>query len=228
MAKPILYLSRITLLFLFSILNTQAQEKFIGFVEPEIKLSYQVAPKYSHSFGLGNRNMVYRNGKFDHHVKHIELSHLSGFEIHPNYELGLGVLYRFEHAFDANEENEFRLQEQFSYTSKNANYKTKHRFKVEQRFYASETKHRFRYQLGYTFVLAEENRFQPYLKADTESLLEVGKYHKPELEQRLGVGIGWSLNSKANLEVGAEYQVEDYTQDLNHELFLVVALGITI
>ena len=212
----------------FFTLKSQAQEKFATYFEPSLELSYQISPNYSHSFGVENRNIVYRQGEFDYYVKQIDLSHRSDFQIHPDYTLGLGLQYRIEQAFDRDEENEFRLHEQVVYTPHNSNYNIKHRFKVEQRFYAIETKHRIRYKLAYTFPLSEEKKSQPYLKADTESLLELGKSQKPEFEQRLGVGMGWSINSKTTLEVGAEYQLEDYTQDLIHELFLLVNLGITL
>lgn len=216
----------IILFMVFFTIKTQAQ--FKAYFEPSVEISYQISSNYSQSFGVENRNVIYREGEMDYQVKQIDLSHESEFQVHPEYALGFGLQYRIEHAFDRDEENEFRLQEQFVYTPNNSKFNTKHRFKVEQRFYASETKHRMRYRLGYTFPLSEGNSSQPYLKADTESLLELANSQKPEFEQRLGVGIGWSINSKTKLEVGAEYQLEDYTQDLLHELFLLVNLGITL
>lgn len=225
---PRLYIFRMTLVLLLVMASSQAQEKFIAYFEPSIGLDYDVTSTYTHSFGIDNRTFIYRHGEIVYYVKQLELSHLSELQIHPKYALGLGFLYRFKHVFDVDEDNEIRLQEHFVYSSENPMHKTEHRIKLEQRFYTSQTKHRFRYQLGYTFMLAEDVASQPYLKADTESLLELAKSQKPEFEQRVGVGFGWSLNSKTTLEVGAEYQLEDYTQDLIHELFLMVALGITL
>src|SRR5690606_21217534 len=124
-------------------------------------------------FGVENRNIIYREGEMNYQVKQIDLSHRSEFQVHLEYALGFGLQYRIEQAFDRDEENEFRLQEQFVYTPNNSKFNTKHRFKVEQRFYASETKHRMRYRLGYTFPLSEGKSSQPYLKAETECLLEL-------------------------------------------------------
>lgn len=228
MAKTRSYFLIITPFVVFFTVKSQAQEKFTAYFEPSIEFSYQISPNYSHSFEVENRNIVYRQGEMDYHVKQIDLSHLSEFQVHPEYALGFGLQYRIEQTFDSDEENEFRFKEQIVYTPKNSNYNIKHRFKVEQRFYASETKHRMRYRLGYTFPLSEEKSSQPYLKADTESLLELANSQKPEFEQRVGVAMGWSINSKTKLEVGAEYQLEDYTQDLIHEIFLLMNLGITL
>lgn len=216
------------LMAVFLAVQSQAQERFAAYFEPSIDLSYHVSPKYTHSFGVENRNIVYRQGEMDYHVKQIDLSHMSEYQVNSQYAFGIGLQYRLEQAFDGDEENEFRLQEKFIYIPQNSNYKTKHRFKLEQRIYASETKHRLRYGFGVTFPISDENGTQPYLKVDTESLMELAKSQKPEFEQRLGLGIGWSLNSKTKVEFSGEFQLEDYTQDLIHELFLLVNLGITL
>ncbi|MBJ7882839.1 DUF2490 domain-containing protein [Gelidibacter salicanalis] len=217
----------LSIMILFSV-KGQSQDKFKGYFEPAIDLSYQVNPKYGLSFGVENRNVIYSDKNMQYTVKQIDLSHFSEYQWHSKYAFGLGVQYRIEHAFDVDEESELRFQEQIVYTPERSGFETDHRVRIEQRLYASVTKHRFRYQLGYTIPLAQKQANEPYLKFDTESLLEIAKTQKPELEQRLGVGLGWFVSSKTTLQFGVEYQLENYTQQLNHELFLLAELGIEL
>lgn len=207
---------------------SHSQSDFSAFFEPAVELSYQVSSTYSHSFAIENRNVIYRDHKLEYTVKQIDISHFSEYQWNASNTLGLGVQYRMESTFDTDEENELRLQQQVVYTPETLNIKVSHRFRTEQRLYASVTKHRFRYQLGYAIPLAQKHPFQPYIKVETESLLEVAKTQKPELEQRFGVGFGWLLSPKTTLKLGVEYQLADYVQDLNHELFLLAEFGIKL
>lgn len=216
------------ILAVFITAQSQAQDKFTGYFEPAFEVSHQVDSSYKYSFAIENRNVVYDNDQLDYTVKQIDLSHLSEYQWHPEWVVGLGFQYRIESAFDTQEENELRIQEQLVYTPEGSNFQTKHRVRVEQRLYASVSKHRLRYQLGYTFPLHEANAKKPYLKVDTESLLEIAKTQKPEFEQRLGVGVGWSVGSKTTLQFGVEYQLEDFTQQFNHEVFLLAEVGIAL
>lgn len=211
----------------FSIAS-QAQEKFVGYFEPSVDLSYQVSSKYSHSFAIKKRTSIYRDSKAEYRIKQLDISHFSEYQLDPKYALGLGLQYRWKNVFDTDEENELRLQQQVVYTPEISKFKTSHRFRTEQRLYASITKHRFRYRLGYTIPIAEENAFIPYVKVNTEFLLEIAKTQKPEFEQRLEVGFGWSLTPKTKFEFGVEYQLADYTQNLNHEVFLMAGLDIKL
>jgi len=207
---------------------SQAQNEFTGYFEPAFELSHQVNTRYSYSFAIENQNIIYIEDRLDYTVKQIDLSHLSEYRWHPELTVGLGVQYRIEKIFDRHEENELRFQQQLIYTPKTSRFTTKHRVRMEQRLYASENKHRLRYQLGYTFPLHANNAREPYLKIDTESLLEIAKTQKPEFEQRVGVGLGWLMGPKTTLQLGVEYQLEDFTQDLSHEVFLLAEVGITL
>lgn len=218
----------LTILIPFFSITSQAQNNFTGYFEPAIEVSYQVSPKYSHSFGVENRNYIYRRYEMAYNVKQIDMSHFSEYRWRPQYAIGLGLQYRLENAFEDDEENEFRIQEQVVYTPKTLGFEVSHRLRAEQLLYASLGKHRFRYQLGYQFPLAKENMTQPYINVSTESLLELAKTQKPEFEQRFEVSFGWMLNAKTTLQLGVEYQLADYVQDLNHELFLNAELGIAL
>ncbi|TXE05665.1 DUF2490 domain-containing protein [Gelidibacter salicanalis] len=220
------FLSKILLVFLASI--SQAQNDFTGYFEPAFELSHRVSTRYSYSFAIENRNDIYRNDRVEYTMKQIDLSHLSEYQWHPEFTVGLGVQYRIEHTFDRHEENELRFQQKLIYTPEISRFKTKHRVRMEQRLYASENKHRLRYQLGYTFPLHANNAREPYAKVDTESLLEIAKTQKPEFEQRVGVGLGWLMGPKTTLQFKVEYQLEDFTQHLSHEVFLLAEVAIAL
>ncbi len=208
--------------------KSQAQANFTGYFEPAVELSYKISPTYSHSFAIENRNVIYRNNETEYNVRQIDISHLSEYQWDAKYALGLGLQYRWENAFQTDEENELRLQQQVVYTSEASSFEASHRFRTEQRLYASVTKHRLRYQLGYTIPLARENPLRPYMKVESEGLFELASTQKPELEQRFGVGFGWLLTPKTTIKLGVEYQLADYLQDLNHEFFMLAEFGIQL
>lgn len=214
------------LLLLFSI-PAMGQTNYIGYFEPSLKISYPISSSYKHNFSIGNRNVVQEDNSIKYKTKYIEFSHLSEYEWASGYAAGIGVKYRLRNTFNGKKESELRFQEQFVYTYKDSGFQTTHRFRIEQRIYASLTKHRWRYQLGYKIPLNNQD-FPPYIKAATESLLEIAKNQKPEFEQRLNVNFGWWINSKTSLQIGAEYQLADYVQDLYHELFFLAELGIKL
>lgn len=195
-------------------------------MENEVELGYQVTERYTHSFGIENRNYLYNDEAFIFEVKQIGLSHFSEYELLENKTIGLGIKYRFEKLFDISEENELRLMQLFEWENLQTNYSIKNRIRTEQRFYVSKTKYRFRYELGVTrWMNATKNN---YLKAETESLLELAKTSKPETEQRFTIVYGWQLLTDAGIEIGSQYRLADYTQEIGHELFFVVGIEIDL
>lgn len=232
---PILFLhilmdkQKQNLVFILTLLLTMSvasQNTFTAYLQPGIKVTNRVNEKYSQNFSIENRNIIYNNDTAMYEVKHIDFSHISNLHWTSEYAAGLGLKYRWENSFRPNKENELRLQEQVVYTPKNSAYKTAHRLRAEQRFYKSVTKHRFRYQLGYTFLLNAQKSSRPYIKASTESLYEVAKTQNPELDQRLSLGYGWWLGKQTSLQFGTEYQLKDYLEDVHHRLILTVDFGL--
>jgi hypothetical protein len=203
-----------------------AQNNFESFLENEVELGYQVTERYAHSFGIENRNYLYNDEAFIFEVKQIGLSHFSEYELLENKTIGIGIKYRFEKLFDNSEENELRLMQLFEWENLQATYSIKNRFRTEQRFYTSKTKYRFRYELGIKrWMNTIKNN---YLKAETESLFELAKTSKPELEQRFTIVYGWQLKTDFEIEIGSQYRIADYTQTLGHELFFVVGIEIDL
>lgn len=201
-----------------------SQNDFTVFFEPEISIDYAVANRYSHSFSMENRNYIYKNNRFNFEGKQLEIVHFSIYEYNPGRSFGLGIQYRFKQTFKKTEEDELRLMQQYTWTHKNSNFKLKNRLRNEQRFYHSKTKYRLRYELGFTFYLYET---PSYFKAETETLIAWSKLRKPEFEERITSVFGWQFQNY-NLEVGAQYRLSDFTQEIGHELFFVTGLNISL
>jgi len=216
------------LVLIFASQSIIAQQNNTMFFEPEIGLEYRVNSKYKHSFNMENRNFIYQNADFEYQVKHLEFSHTSEFLLKENKSIGMGIQYRFEENFIDKEENEFRLLQEYSWNQLNANTALGQQLKNEQRFYNSTTKYRLRYEIKLKILLEYNNPEAAYFKTETETLFEVAKTQKPEYEQRLSVLMGWQIHKKNNLEIGLQYRMADYTQNLGHELFLTTSFNVSL
>lgn len=208
---------------MYSILGF-SQNDFTIFFEPEFSIDYAVNERYSHSFSMENRNYIYKNHRFNFEGKQLEIAHFSIYEYNPGRSFGLGIQYRFKQTFNKTEEDELRLMQQYTWTHNYANFKLKNRLRNEQRFYPSKKKYRLRYEFGFTFYLNESSS---YFKAETEILIAWSKLQKPEFEERISSVFGWQFQNY-NLEVGLQYRLTDFTQQLGHELFLVTGLNISL
>lgn len=139
----------------------------------------------------------------------------------------MGIQYRFEENFGGNDENELRFNEEYKYKIKTQTTKIQHRVRTEQRIAGSLTSHRFRYKFGITRSLKanEINTGGIYFIGNLETLLTVSEAFGPEYEQRIAAGIGWPLNDFAELELVTDYRLDDFTQNLGHELFFVAGIS---
>ncbi len=205
-----------------------AQENLTLFFEPEINLNYKVASNYAHKFSVENRNFLYRDETYTYEVKHLEFAHTSTYSLSETKNISVGIQYRFEDSFEKTEENEFRFLQSFEWLANTDNFKIKQQVRNEQRFYTSTTKYRLRYELGIEFPLQNSTSTETYLITETESLFEVAKTQKPEFEQRVTGLYKWQLNPNSSFEIGLQYRLADYTQNLTHELFLVTGIDIQL
>lgn len=215
------------LVVLFAMPYAVAQQKHAMFFEPEINLEYNVSDNYAHSFGIENRNFIYKNSGFHYHIKHLEFAHTSTFLLNKNQDIGLGIQYRFEENFIDNEENEFRILQEYNWSNLDPTTTLNHRFRNEQRFFSSTTKYRFRYQIGLSIPLGNGDKSTSF-KTEAETLFEVAKTQKPEYEQRFSTLLEWQFQPKTNLEFGLQYRLANYTQNLGHELFLVTSFNVSL
>ncbi|MUH34598.1 DUF2490 domain-containing protein [Zobellia amurskyensis] len=216
------------LLLLASSLILQGQETFMGYWEPEIGISYKVAPLYSHKFSIEKRTLWFEDKTvFD--VEQIDVSHFSNYKLLDNQSIALGLMYRFESLF-SDERDEFRLTEQYNLTTTHINYRLGHRIRAEQQFSGTPINHRFRYRLTIDFPL-QGTRLdvgEMFFISSIENLLTVAKTQKPEYDQRYSISLGLLLNKKLTLTNGLEYRLENYSNQAAHSLFLLSSLNIDL
>lgn len=206
------------------------QERFKGYYEPFIKLEYDVTDNYSHEFAVEERTMWFEKESFKIEVKQIDLSHFSTVALNDKNALAVGIQYRFEENFVADEKNELRFTEEYSYTIQPKAIEFEHRLRTEQRITSSLTMHRFRYKFAVTRALIGPTieSGEAYIIGDIETLLTLVDSDKPKYEQRMGGGVGFVLNDFIKLELVTEYRLADFTEDLGHELFLVTGINFSI
>ncbi len=206
------------------------QQKFTGFYEPYIKLEYDLSKNFSQDFTVENRSIWYEDEFLKFEVKQIDLAHFSTIQLSDKNAVAVGIQYRFRENFDEGKDNELRITEEYTYTTKPKATEYEQRIRAEQRFTSSETSHRFRYNFAISraFNGSEIKTGDAYMIGDLETLLTVSKTRKPEYEQRIGAGIGWALSDLAKIELVTEYRLSDFTQNLAHEVYFVTGLKISL
>ncbi|HET8735227.1 MAG TPA: DUF2490 domain-containing protein [Pricia sp.] len=214
------------LLVAFCFEAVRGQENFMAYWEPEIEFSYDVVPFYSHKFSVEKRSLVYRESpRFD--IVQFDLAHFSELKVLDNQSVALGIQYRTRAPF-GDEKDEFRLTEQYSLSFKSLNFRTGHRFRVEQRFSGRPVEHRFRYRLAVDFPL-EGSRLdigETFFTGSWENLLTLANTAEPSYEQRFSVEIGLLANEKITFSGGLQYRLDNYTRSAEHNLFILSSASI--
>lgn len=220
----------IMILFFATVVVSRGQEKFTGNYEPFIQLEYDLSENYSHEFTIEGRVHWYEKEEFKFQTKQIDLAHFSTYKLNKKNAVALGIQYRFEENFGGNDENEIRITEEYEFTNEGENIEWEHRMRAEQRFAGSTTSHRFRYKFEIKKALfsKEEKTGGMFLTGSLETLLTVAKDETPEYEQRIAAGTGWPLNNFTELEFGLEYRLDNFTQNLEHELLIVTGINFNL
>ena len=210
-------------------ISSFGQEKFKGFYEPYIKLTYNVGKNYSQEFTIEERTLWY-DESFKFNIKQIDLAHFSNLKLSEKNAVAVGIQYRFRENFDKDRENELRFTEEYTFATKPSATEFEHRLRAEQRITSSEVSHRFRYNFAVSrsFNGTEIKKGNAYMIADLETLLTVTKTSKPEYEQRIGTGVGWALSDLMKIELVTEYRLSDFTQNLVHEIYFVTGIKISL
>lgn len=207
-----------------------AQDNFTGYLQPQISLNYDVATDYSHNFSVEQRSYLYDSDEAVLRARQFDLVHFSKLKVRDDQSVALGIKYRFREAFEPDRSNELRFTEQFNLTDKFGAVRIGNRFRAEQRITPDLTVHRFRYRLAIDFPLSGETLDvgEAYFVASTEGLLSVAKSIKPEWDQRLTGNFGWLLNAETKVQMGLEYRIEDYGQQPENVVFLLMTLVFSI
>lgn len=208
--------------------HSLAQEKFRSYWEPEIEISYAIAPLYSHKFSIEKRSLIYEDILlFD--IAQFDLSHFSEYKLLDNQSVALGLMYRTRAPF-GKEQDEFRLTEQYSLTATTMNFRLGHRFRLEHRFSGKPVVHRLRYRLAIDFPI-QGTRLdvgEPFFTGSWENLLSLANTEKPSYEQRYTVALGFLVNKKLTLTGGLEYRLDDYTRTAQHTIFVLSSASISL
>lgn len=210
-------------------LSLMAQENFTGYWQSSIALNYEVSGGYSHNFSIQNRNYIYNNESLQLNVRQVDFVHFSNYKIEDNQSLALGILYRSRNIFDGGT-NEVRLTQQYNLQSKPYVIRYGHRLRSEQRLNQHITIHRFRYRFSLDFPLQGEKLDvgEPYFVGNLESLLSVAKMKQPQYDTRLTINFGWQLTNNTKLQIGSEYRLEDFNQNLEHVFFFLSTLNFSL
>lgn len=218
----------IALLF-FSCALVQAQENFSLYNEPEISLEVETDTPWSYEFGVAHRRLVYAKEEYAFVAKNIELSHFTYYKIGKHSKLGLGLTYKFTELFTTTAHDKFLIMQQFSHAKTYNWVKIGHRLRVEERF-QKEFSLRPRYKLSAEVELSSTQKKVAgfSLSVYTEALLILSKYNSSRLDQRFGFSIEKGLSEDVAIEIGLEYQHEDYTHNPEVDLFILSGLSISL
>ena len=220
----------ITSFVLSSAFASFSQNKFTGYYEPYIKLGYDIGKNYSQEFIFEERTTWYDNEAFTLKIKQVDLAHFSKLKLNDKNSVAVGLQYRFRENFSKDKENELRFTEEYTNTTQPSETEFKHRLRAEQRITSSSTSHRFRYNFAVlrSFKGSKIQNGAGYMIGDLETLLTVSEGFKPQYEQRIGAGLGWALSDLVKIELVTEYRLNDFTQNLGNELYVVTGLMIAL
>lgn len=217
--------------FLFLLIGPllHSQENLTAYWQPSFAINYKVNETYSHNFSVQNRNYVFDNEEAQLSARQVDFAHFSNLQLQDNQSIALGIRYRFREAFDGGA-NELRLTQQYNITSKPLVVRYGQRFRTEQRITSIRTTHRFRYRFSVDFPLRGEilDIGEPYLVANAESLLSVASKKQAQYDVRITLNFGWKLSNRSKFQIGTEYRTEDFSQNLQHVLFLLSTLNISL
>lgn len=215
--------------FFFSCALVEAQENFSLYNEPEISVEVETNSQWSYDFGVAHRRVIYAKEAYVFVAKNIELSQFTYYKIGKYSKIGLGLEYKFTELFSETAHDKFLIMQQFNYGKKYNALKIAHRFRVEERFQEKfSLRPRYRLSVG-TSLGQDKKAVSGYsLTAMTETLLILSKYNAPRIDQRFGISVGKGVSKNVAIELGLEYQYEDYAQNPEVDVFIRSGISISL
>jgi hypothetical protein len=140
-------------------------------------------------------------------------------------KIGGGYLFGGDDLFRPEVENEHRFMQQYAFYFKLFKYRIANRIRTEQRIYPDDYKNRFRYRLSLDFPISGEklNVNEAYFIASNELLVNATAKNY-DVENRLGLGLGWKLEKINKIQLQLQYR---YTKiglpSESHAIFLASA-----
>ena len=207
-----------------------SQEDLSLLLQPKVALNYAVSPAYAHNFSIAQRVSYLNLGEETLAIRNIDLSHFSNFKLGIRPSAGIGILYRFREAFEGENTDELRLTQQLNFVSRNNSLRYGHRLRSEQRIFALETLHRFRYRFAADGPLQGKklDEGELYWIGGVEGLLTVGKRTEPIYSLRTGGWLGYLATEVIKIQVGGEYRIVNLGEGNRPFLFLLTSLVITL
>ena len=213
----------VIILVVFISYSTYSQNEFSTLGESALSINHKVSKSYNVSFTARSRYIVYQNPEFIYIQQQVDIYHFSTYKLSSNKDMSLGVYYRNRDLFDFNQNNEFRITQQFNVVKQKTGMRYGQRFRSEQRFLTARTSFRQRYCIYIDFPLTRKQSGvnKTYFITALEGLLSLSKGIAPELDKRTTAKIGVLLSEKLKLEAGLEYRLEAFNQNAEHNLFVL-------
>lgn len=180
--------------------------------QPELSFTWQPHSRWQlnlkavsyHESGAGSPREAFS-------TRHLEWALMGTYRLLSGASLSLGYAFRVREPFDPASNIENRLTWQYVAASRIEKYRLGHRLRAEQRFRNTGLIHRWRYRFSLDFPLDGErlDPGEPYAKASEELLWSIQSGAAPEVENRMGGGLGWYFGTRSKIELLAEYRLSD-------------------
>ncbi len=179
--------------------------------QPELSLTWQPSSRWQINFKAVSYHESTGSSRETFSTPHFESAVMGTYRLLSGASLSLGYAFRVREPFDADANIENRLTWQYVAASRGEKYRLGHRLRAEQRFRNTGLIHRWRYRLSLDFPLDGErlDPGEPYAKASEELLWSLQDGAAPEVENRIGGGIGWYFGPGSKVELLAEYRLSD-------------------
>lgn len=206
-----------------------AQSETPVFWEQNLLVNHQWKQRWSLNSGLSYRALVasdLSNFKSGLYSKHIQASINTGLDVGFYGKLSVGLMYRFNNIERAQNKNELRLVQQYSFGKKYNAIRLVHRLRVDERIIDNMVTFRPRYRFSFDFPLGGL-RVDPeewYLVFSSEILANFTHRLNPQWDQRITVRLGHQWNRNLKIELHGNYRWEDYFNTTQNRLFVRTAL----
>ena len=182
------------------------------------------------NLGIGYRNLLFADlgsSPVAANSRHMQISTNLNYQLGFYDRLGGGLMYRFNSIGKEGISNELRFTQEYIHVIQLNAVRLAHRLKLDQRTFRSlSTEFRFRYRVSVDFPLnglkLDPGEF--YILVSTETLLLSGQAFKPEWDQRVNLAIGNQVTQTLKGQVDLQYRAEGFSNELQNQIFLVVAL----
>lgn len=201
--------------------NAFAQSAQTFMMEPEFTVLLSTESKWSYSIGLANRGILIDEIEADNYsenvTEHLEVNSWVIYETGENSDYSLGIRYRFRELFNPNNENLFRILQQYFHEQNNSMIGWWHRARFEQRFGPTITIFRLRYEFGVSKPVSENFS----LELETEALYSMSRQFKPQPEQRVAFNVVNTTFENWDFNLGLEYRMDNYIREQENNVFLL-------